>query len=61
MRSCFVLCVVIAVSGCSSAPTIVIPTTEFTEEQRLAIAREDAEVCNCGKDTHNAHASEQED
>jgi len=37
-------------SGCElNPPGIYIPTTPLTEEQRIAIAREDAETCNCGR------------
>lgn len=52
MRSCLFLFVLIAVSvsGCGpTSPTIILPTSALTEEQRIAMAQEDAEACNCGK------------
>ena len=60
MHNRIVLCTLLAFAGCSNAPTIVIPTTQLTEEQRLAIAREDAEVCNCGKVSHDVNEAEQD-
>lgn len=37
-------------SGCElSSPGIQLPTTPLTEEQKIAIAKEDAESCNCGR------------
>ena len=42
--------ILIAVLGCGpTRPTIILPTTALTEEQQVAMAREDAEACNCGK------------
>ncbi len=50
MRSSLLFFVLIAVSGCGpTSPTIILPTTALTEEQQIAVAREDAEACNCGK------------
>ncbi len=37
-------------SGCElSSPSIQLPTAPLTEEQKIAIAKEDAESCNCGR------------
>jgi len=37
-------------SGCEpNSPGIYLPTTPLTEEQKIAIAKEDAETCNCGR------------
>jgi hypothetical protein len=38
----------LALSGCNSgSSSIVIPTIPLTEQQNIAILREDAEACNC--------------
>lgn len=36
--------------GCgSNSPTIRLPTSPLTAEQKIAIAKEDSESCNCGR------------
>ena len=36
--------------GCNlSTPPVFIPTEPLTEDQKVAIAKEDAETCNCGR------------
>ncbi len=37
-------------SGCElSSGSIQLPTAPLTEEQKIAIAKDDAESCNCGR------------
>ncbi len=37
--------------GCDlSTPTVFIPAKPLTEDQMVAIAKEDAVICNCGRD-----------
>ncbi len=36
--------------GCDlNSPSVIVPTKPLTEEQKAAIAKEDAETCNCGR------------
>ena len=43
--------------GCIPAPAkIFIPTEALTEEQKIAIAQEDAESCNCGRGHESSSA-----
>jgi len=43
--------------GCIPAPAkIFIPTEALTEEQKIAIAKEDAESCNCGRGHESSSA-----
>ena len=44
------LLAVVLLGGCDSRTNIVLPTTPFTAEQKIAIANEDAAACNCGRD-----------
>ncbi len=41
------LCILL---GCdSSKPSVMVPTTPLTKDQMDAIAKGDAETCNCGR------------
>jgi hypothetical protein len=41
----------IAFVGCGDSSTkIVLPSAPLTQEEKMAIAISDAEVCNCGRD-----------
>ena len=46
--SLFVLALGLVVGCDNSSRKIVLPTAPFTERQQIAIANEDAAVCNCG-------------
>ncbi len=50
LRLRLLLLAVVLLGGCDSRTNVVLPTTQFTEEQKIAIAKEDAAACNCGRD-----------
>jgi len=54
LRSILVLSLLVAVCGCevysqNAILPAILPDAPLTQEQLDAIAREDAESCNCGK------------
>ena len=50
LRSLFILTLLVSILGCDvSSQYVILPDAPLTEEQKLAIVREDAESCNCGK------------
>ena len=60
MRFGFLMLVMIMVCGCNShSQTIVLPSAELSKEQQIAVAREDAEACNCGHSEQEDSASDQ--
>jgi uncharacterized protein YcfL len=53
-RRLLVLLVLMSLVGCdNSTQGIVLPSKPLTEEEKLSIARADAETCNCGADVES--------
>jgi hypothetical protein len=50
-RRLLVLWVLMSLVGCDNHTSgIVLPSKPLTEEEKLSIAKADAETCNCGAD-----------
>ncbi len=58
LRSSLFVLLICLFAGCDGGTQkIVLPTTPFSEEQKIAIAKEDAAACNCGRDFEASHSS----
>ena len=53
-RLVLVLLVLMSLVGCENGTHgIVLPSKPLTEEEKLSIARSDAETCNCGAEVES--------